>query len=104
MTDEQDPFAFLGEAIAPTDARSMIPDHVLDIFPDDVSEHQAAVAYAYDIISSFNRPKTMATVRRKLIAANKFLLRLSEIDAAVFDEVMCAYAERALIFEQPNAA
>lgn len=102
MTD--DPFAFLGEPVAPTDARAFIPDHVMDVLPPNTGEAEAASAFAYHLISEFQKPKTMPTVRKRLISANQFLNRLAEIAPETFDEVMCAYAERALIFDQPDAA
>lgn len=102
--DQDDPFAFMDEPLAPTDARSFIPDFVMDGLPEAATEGEAAQAYAYHLIWQFNQPKTLKTVRERLVYANRFLLRLYEIDPALFDEVMCAYAERALIFDQPNAA
>jgi len=99
-----DPFAFLDEPIAPTDARSFIPDFVLDQLPEGADERAAAHAFAYHMIWDFKQPKTIATVRKKLLRANSFMSRLAEIDPDLFDEVICAYAERALIFDQPNAA
>lgn len=102
--DDDDPFAFLGEPLTPRDARSLVPDWFLDQLAAGVTEHQTAHDYAYHLISAFTLPKTMPTVRSRLLDANAFLLRLAEIDPALFDEVICAYAERALIFDQPNAA
>lgn len=99
-----DPFAFLGEPVAPTDVRTFIPDFVLDQLPEDADERTAAHAFAYHLIWEFKQPKTIATVRKKLLRANSFLTRLAEIDPDLFDEVICAFAERALIFDQPNAA
>lgn len=104
MTFSDDPFAFLGEPIAPTDARAFIPDFIMDDLPDEVSEMKAAQTYAYHLIWDFKQPKMIATVRKKLLRANVFMSRLAEIDPDLFDEVICAYAERALIFDQPNAA
>lgn len=104
MTFDDDPFAFLEEPITPKDARALIPNWFLDQLPSGVSEHAAAHDYAYHVIGSFTVPKTMPTVRKRLLEANTFLRRLVEIDPALFDEVICAYAERALIFDQPNAA
>lgn len=104
MTDEQDPFAFLGEPVPPTDARTMIPDFIMDYLDETADERTAAQAYAYHLIWTFKQPKMLKTVRRKLLQANAFLNRLAEIDPDLFDEVICAYAERALIFDQPNAA
>lgn len=102
MTD--DPFAFLGEPVAPTDARSMVPDWFLDQSPAGAGERTIAHDYAYHLIAEFTKPKTMKTVRRRLLTNTEFLHRLAEIHPEIFDEVICAYAERALIFEQPDAA
>lgn len=104
IDNDDDPFAFMGEPVAPTDARALIPDFILDDMPAAVSEYDAAHAYAYHLIWDFKQPKTIATVRKKLLRANSFLTRLAEIDPDLFDEVICAFAERALIFDQPNAA
>lgn len=102
--NDEDPFAFLGEPIPPTDARALIPDFVLDELPDGVDEVKAAQTYAYHLIWQFKQPKMLKTVRDRILFANRFLMRLAEIDPDLFDEVICAYAERALIFDQPNAA
>ena len=102
--NDDDPFAFLDEPIAPTDARAFIPDFILDELPAGLDEMKAAHTYAYHLIWDFKQPKTIATVRKKLLRANSFLNRLAEIDPDLFDEVICAFAERALIFDQPNAA
>lgn len=99
-----DPFDFLPEPIAPTDARSLIPDNVLDLLPEDVTEAKAAELYAYDLIAKFNAPKRLDTARGYFLSANRFLLRLAEINPTLFDEVICAYSERALIFDSKNAA
>lgn len=97
----EDPFAFLDDARPDTDAREWIDTHVMDELPDGVSEADAAQAFAYHMIWKMQQPKTIATVRKHMLAKNRFLLRLAEIQPDLFDEVMCAYAERALTFDQP---
>jgi hypothetical protein len=101
LTD--DPFAFLPEPWPPTDARSMVPPWMLDYMPD-ATEREAANAYAQHIMGAFNNPKMMKTVRRHFLRETSFLARLAELNPEMFDEVVCAYAERAQLFEQPNAA
>lgn len=92
------------ETIPPTDARALLPDWFMDQQPEDVTEYKAAHDYAYHLIHHFKQPKTMATVRRHFLMRTQFLARLAELDGDLFDEVLCAYAERALIFDQPHAA
>lgn len=99
---ENDPFAFLDEPLPPTDARTLIPDYILDELPDGASEGQAAQEYAYHLIWRMQQPKTLKTVRRHMLASNAFMMRLAEINPEVFDEVLCAYAERAMKFDAPD--
>lgn len=104
MNVEVDPFAFLDEARPENDAREFMDDNVLDELPNGVSELDAAKAQAFHMIWKMKQPKTIDTVRKHMLMKNRFLLRLAEIAPEHFDEVMCAYAERALIFDQPHAA
>lgn len=92
------------DTIPPTDARAIIPDWFMDQQPEDISEEKAAHDYAYHLIAHFKQPKLMKTVRAHFFARQHFLKRLAEIHPEIFDEVICAYAERALLFEHPNAA
>lgn len=101
MTDQDDPFAFLPEPQAPTDVRELIPDHVLDGLPEDATEYDAACVYGYHLIYEIRKPKTVKTARKRLLTNQQFLWRLADIEPAVFDEIMCAFAERALDFDRP---
>lgn len=92
------------DPIAPTDARSLIPDWFMDQAPLGITEKQAAHDYAYHMISHFGQPKMMKTVRVHFLARSAFFARLAEIDGDLFDEVMCAYAERALTFNSEMSA
>lgn len=98
---------FIIDTGTPDDANSvkaMIPDHVLDTLPPDVSDDDAAREFAYHMIWKIQQPKTMDTVRRHYLAQWNFLGRLAAIHPEIFDEVQAAYAERALTFEKPELA
>lgn len=99
-----DPFDFLDDALPPIDARTMIPDYILDDLPDGATEIAAARAFAYHMIWKIKQPKRLETVRKHFTFNWPFMRRLSEIEPEVFDELLCAYAERAMQFDTPNLA
>lgn len=84
--------------------KAFIPDFVMDELPADVSDEDAARAFAYHMIWKIKQPKTMDTVRKHYLANWSFLFRLAEILPDHFDEVQAAYSERALAFDQPELA
>ena len=87
-----------------TSIKALIADFVLDQLPADVSDEDAASAFAYHMIWKILQPKTMDTVRRHYLAQWSFLSRLAAIHPEIFDEVQAAYAERAMAFDQPELA
>ena len=84
--------------------KAFISDFVLDELPADVTDEAAAIAFAYHIIWKIKQPKTMDTVRKHYLANWAFLARLAVMLPDHFDEVQCAYAERALAFDHPELA
>jgi len=83
--------------------RSLIPDWFLDQYAVAPDDSRAVHDYAYHLIGSVNNPKTMKTVREHTLAAWGFLRALAEMHPEVFDEFICAYAERALSFDDPQS-
>ena len=104
---DADPFAFLDEPIAPTDIRNFVDYWFLDQMDADASEADVARQFAYHMIWKTEQPKKMETVRKHFIAKWGFLSNLARDYPEHFDEVLCAYAERALRFDEittPKAA
>lgn len=84
--------------------KAFIPGFVLDELPEDVSDEDAAKAFAYHMIWKIQQPRKMETVRKHYLANWSFLFRLADLLPDHFDEVQSAYAERALAFDQPELA
>lgn len=84
--------------------KALISDFVLDELPTDVSDEDAARAFAQHIIWKIQQPKKMETVRKHYLMQWAFLARLAVILPEYFDEVQSAYAERALTFDHPELA
>jgi hypothetical protein len=55
--------------------------------------------YAYHLIGATKGPVKMATVRDHTLAQWRFLRELAAMHPDVFDEFICAYAERAMAFD-----
>lgn len=84
--------------------KAFISDFVMDELPEDVSDEDAARAFAYHMIWKIQQPRKMETVRKHYLANWSFLGRLAVIDPEMFDEVQSAYSERALAFDRPELA
>ncbi len=84
--------------------KAFISDFVMDELPEDVSDEDAARAFAYHMIWKIQQPKTMEAVRRHYLANWAFLYRLAHLLPEHFDEVQAAFSERALAFDQPELA
>lgn len=84
--------------------RNNLPTWFLDECADDADDRQLAHDYAYHLIWRTRQPAKLETVRRHITYAWPALFTISSLYPELFDEVMCAYAERALIFDHPNAA
>lgn len=72
--------------------------------PEDATDAQIAHDYGYHLIWQMQNPKMMKTVRKHLLRDFAALEFVAELQPEVFDEVLMAYAERAMAFEQPHAA
>jgi hypothetical protein len=82
------------EVIAePRCAADYAPMWLQDMLPADATREHIARAYAHHIIGDMGRPKTMATVRKHMLAVWPFLQRLGEEQPGLFDEVLLRYAE-----------
>jgi len=84
--------------------KAFISDFVMDELPEDVSDEDAARAFAYHMIWKIQQPRKMETVRKHYLANWQFLWMLAQILPTHFDEVQAAYSERALAFDQPELA
>lgn len=84
--------------------RSVLPDWFLDQYEDTTSDAALAHDYGYHMIAKSRQPARLETVRRHFKMSWQALQYIAELQPEVFDEVLCAYAEKALLFEQPNAA
>ncbi len=85
-----------GTAPSPLDR---IPDWFRDTYPDERDVARIVHDYGYHLIGAMNpdnpnNPKTVATVRKHMLAAWWFIRDLAEMHPDVFDELMTAYAER----------
>ena len=71
-----------------------VPDWFLDMHtsPGDVA--RVVHDYGYHLIGALQNPAKMDTVRRHTLAQWSFLRALADLHPAVFDEFICAYAER----------
>lgn len=84
-------------------AISYLPDWFLDqYYPELPDERRVVHDFAYHLIgtlSAHDGSKKMETVRKHTMAQWGFLRILADMHPAVFDEFICAYAERALAFD-----
>lgn len=85
-----------GLEVIPRRAADCAPMWLIDMCPENYSPEQIAQAYAHHLIGDMARPKKMETVRKHILAAGPFLLRLGEEQPGLFDEILCAYVERFL--------
>lgn len=85
-----------------TSIKAHISDFVLDELPSNVSDEDAARAFAQHIIWKIQQPKMMETVRNHYLANWSFLWRLAQINPELFDEVQRAYGDRAYAFDHPE--
>ncbi len=74
--------------------RDRLPDWFLDQQPEDATDAQLCFTYGQWLTGETRRPKTVATVRKHLLAAWWFLPHLAEHHPEVFDDLLCAYALR----------
>lgn len=70
-------------------------DHVCDMLPPGATEEQIDLAMAHVIMGEMREPKTMKTVRKKMIYHWGRIARLAETHPDVFDAILSEYAERA---------
>lgn len=90
------------DPIAPSDIRAHIPNWMLDTLGDSTEAH-AAQAFAHHMIGRTTGPARLETVRKHFTANWAFLRALADFNPELFDEVLCAYYERAMTFEDPNS-
>lgn len=77
------------------DPRRFMPDWFVD--RNDTGDDRRLIHdYGYYLIGDLRTPKTMATVRKHVMAQWSFLRLLAEEWPEVFDEFQVAYAERFL--------
>lgn len=84
---------------APFDPLSLIPDWFRDIYPADADPSRVIHDFGYHLIGQTTNPRKLETVRKHTLANWRFLQSLAETHPGVFDEFICAYAERALSFD-----
>jgi len=68
-------------------------DHVCDALPADATADRIDLAMAYAIIGEMRQPKTLKTVRRKMLYHWGRIAALAETHPEVFDQIMQEYAE-----------
>ena len=83
-------------AFDPTD---LIPDWFKDQYPALPEASRLIHDYGYHLIGATKNPAKMETVRRHTLVQWQFLRHLADAHPDVFDEFICAYAERALAFD-----
>lgn len=83
----------------PTDSRNLLPGWFCDIYPEDQPVERLFHDYGYHLISQIQQPKKMDTVRKHILMDWLAIRALASLQPGVFDELLCAYAERALAFE-----
>lgn len=72
----------------------LVPDWFLDRCNDPQDVCRVVHDYAYHLIGALENPRSMATVRKHTLAQWSFLRALADLHPEVFDEFICAYAER----------
>lgn len=82
-----------------TDTRDLLPDWFRDIYPDGQPVERLFHDYGYHLIAQIKQPKKMDTVRKHILMDWRAIRVLADLQPGVFDELLCAYAERALAFE-----
>jgi len=83
----------------PDDPLNLVPDWFKDQIMPVCDPRDVVHSYAYHLIGAMRDPKKMDTVRRHILSQWRFLRVLADVHPGVFDELLCAYAERALAFE-----
>ncbi len=68
-------------------------DWVCDALPHDATDDQINVAMARAIIGEFHGPKTLKTVRKRLLMHWDRIKQLAEAHPETFDEILMEYAE-----------
>ena len=81
------------------DILGLIPAWFRDTCAAGLTTEQIVERYAYHLISATKNPAKLETVRKHTIAQWQFLRELAAMHPDVFDEFLCAYAERAMAFE-----
>ena len=76
-----------------------VPDWFRDMHPADAPDEKVLRSYAYHIIGEMKEPKTMATVRKHFLAKWSFIRDVADLEPALFDEILAAYAEQWLARE-----
>lgn len=84
--------------------RMHLPDWFLDDADDTDSDYKLAHDYALHMAWKTKQPVKLETVREHLIASWPTLFMIGKLYPEMLDEVLIAYAERAMTFDQPNAA
>ena len=77
----------------------LIPDWFRDNYASDADAKRIIHDYGYHLIGQTTNPAKLDTVRKHTLASWQFLRALAEHHPGVFDEFICAYAERALAFD-----
>jgi hypothetical protein len=73
-----------------------VPDWFRDAYSVEPSAERVIHDYGYHLIGALRNPAKVETCRKHTIMHWGFLRNLAEIHPSVFDEFMCAYAERVL--------
>lgn len=92
-----------GTPVQPT-IRNHLPAWFLDMHEDSASDADLARDYGHHMIWQTKQPVKLETVRKHVRQDWAALGFIADLQPEIFDEVICAIAERALLFENPDAA
>jgi hypothetical protein len=81
------------------DPASLIPDWFKDQYAVTPDTSRLMHDYAFHLIGALQNPVKMETVRKHTLAQWNFLRHLADMHPDVFDEFICAFAERAMAFD-----
>lgn len=79
--------------IGQIDKRSIIMDAVLDGLPEFASQSQIDAALTLAVLGELRTPRSMKTVRRRLLTFWPLIAPLAEREPALFDQILTEFAE-----------
>jgi hypothetical protein len=72
----------------------VLMDGVLDSLPTDATQAQIDDRLVQHVMGMLRQPRTLATVRRKLVALLPLLAGIAEREPAQFDAILLEYLDR----------